>query len=225
MSMMTLYATYTCCTGVQIGYMDGWTKFNKQAQLTWLKEFFPNKFLNHGRKNPFGLDFKIIWGISTKSQEDGAVDSDEAYGRLGFTKAFVADNFNPLTRELRSGHLTMWCINPIDLQNNVARLIQEIEGKAACTTEERERRGTFPEFKLVDVMKSGVFVEHFKGLKIFLKMEFPVDMIKRRPFFNLVKELTGGFDPGNDTVIQKNLKTLTWGLVEERALLYREGKI
>lgn len=222
--MATYHSTYGVCTAYQIHNMGSSLQdqyYNKATQIRYLKT---DETLLKCCK---ATDFALIWSINIESQRN-----DETFKKLGFTEAFFAPKTHEKCRHKGDGGLKMWCIQPWVLNENRLKLLDELENgdkkfkeeQEALRKVEVERRLTFSEFKLTTVRKSEAWIA-YDDSKILMDDIFPATLEYKRVFFDLVKELTGGFDVGHDPVVIQNMRGLTWRTVKERALLYRSGSI
>lgn len=210
---MEFHPTAGCCTANLIYNMDEVLASNHpKDQLKWLKSW-----ANETTK-PLKQDFALLYSITTDQQKNKAI----ALERLGFTKAFVGDKKHAKARQKNTGALTMWCISPPVLKENIEKLILTMDPEISA--EEKVRRATLPEFKLLSVQRSELYIQNIGEKRLYRDDLFPMKMGSLRgQFLKLVTELTGGWDIAKDDFISINKNNLTWGMVKDRAAEWRAG--
>lgn len=210
---MNFYNTTGCCTAYLIHSFDTeCTSERKDIRMNWYRRMIP--FLDRF------TSYKLLYSIVTKTQEP----RHAALIKCGFSPAFVAGYIQG-SNHPETSDLTMYCITPHDFIDNLKRLLkEEEEADLEAQKLEIERRQKFPVFRLIDLVKVDG-VKEIVGARLERKSFFPTSIFDRRMIMGVIKEMTGGWDMANDKWIVENLRTLTWGSVKDRALMYRDGKI
>lgn len=227
--MTSFHGVTSVCTALHmngLGSMDNWATNTK---LDWLKNQIPGRIASalgrrvdnyHSAFNGYAL----VFAISTREQK-----CEKTMERLGFTKCFEAKKSHKSSRELQSGALTMWCVQPWVLEENRQKFIAELEAGDKPTAEEIARRQSLEEFQILQYQKSEIMIpllEAENKKKLYRKDLVPLNMNVRNRLFQLVYSLTGGFTPQQDPVLLPLIssRTLTWGDLKDRAIKWRNGE-
>jgi hypothetical protein len=166
----------------------------------------------------------LLFTIITDEQED-KIKSLKA---LGFEEALTAPKDGEYCRHKDSGALHLWWSQPWIVDEKRRALIKKLGGGLKIEAEERARRLTFPELRLVDIQKTEVWKEYLASQRFPIEglrraNDVPMNMAFRTKIRDQVMEMTGGYDYLADEEFMRGDKT--FGSLKDRAIMYREGKI